>query len=276
MRPILMVLAAVALLAGAAHADTTINYELRDFEDADGAQVTTGAYQISGKNVAANFGAPGPATGGGRLVFLGDQEILWIINDGDKSYMQLDRKTLAAFAEQMKTAKANLDAQLSKLSPEQRAMVEKSMKGMLGGEAELPAMEFRATEEKKTIGSFKCQRHDILEEGVKSGEVWAAPYSAVELKPTDMQAITGMIDFFMEYLTAMSSMMPGLQDARREVAAFNKAVDGFPVLTRNMDGDKVESEMELKSVSHDQLPAAVFALPAGYKQQTMPTAPGSK
>ena len=137
-------------------------------------------------------------------------------------------------------------------------------------------MEYRATQEKKTIGGFKCQRHDILEEGAKSGEVWAAPYSAVELEPTDMQAITGMVDFFMEYLDAMSSLLPGLQSARREVASFNKAVDGFPVLSRNMDGDKVESEMELVSVSHDQLPAAVFELPAGYKQQTMPTMPDPK
>ncbi len=190
--------------------------------------------------------------------------------------MQLDRKTLAAFAEQMKTAKANLDAQLSTLPADQRAMVEQSMKGMLGDGAELPAMEYRATQEKKTIGGFNCQRHDILEEGVKSGEIWAAPYSAVELEPTDVQAITGMIDFFMEYLDAMSGLLPGLQNARREVASFNKAVDGFPVLSRTMDGDKVESEMELKSVSHDQLPAAVFALPAGYKQQAMPQMPESK
>lgn len=273
MNRILTALVLMILMAGAALADTSIDFELKNFTKGEAAETAAGVFQIAGKNVTAEFRPAGAASSKGRIIFLGEKEVLWVINDGDKSYIELDRKTMAELAVQMKAAKAQLDEQLSKLPPEQRKMVEQSMQGALGGAEEVKAMEYRAAEERKTVNGFACRRYDILTGGAKSGEIWAAPYAAVKIEPADMAAVTRMTDFFMEFINSMSIMMPALKHARREMASFHSSVDGFPVQSRTMDGEKVESEMQLKAVRHDQIPASVFALPEGYKQQAMPKLP---
>ena len=60
-------------------------------------------------------------------------EKLWIVNHSDRTCQTVDKETMEQLSSQVNAALKQVEAQLSQLPPEQRAMMEKIMKGKLPG-----------------------------------------------------------------------------------------------------------------------------------------------
>jgi hypothetical protein len=182
--------------------------------------------------------------------------------------MVIDKETMAGVSEQVSGAMKQMQEELAKLPPEQRAQAEKMMAGMVGksGAASGPAVEVKATGDKQTVEGYPCARYEVLVGGKRTSEMWVASWSAAKVTKEDMAALRGMSAFFEE----MVKSNPLLRNMAAS-GAFQgmDRVDGFPVLVRHFDGSKAVDEMVLKSIEHRAVPAATFDVPAGYTRKEL-------
>jgi hypothetical protein len=93
---------------------------------------------------------------------------------------------------------------------------------------------------------------------------------ALKVDPADYKAFNDMGRMFEKVARSGQKMLSAIGVPVDDGTGQEKGPGGFPVLTRLMEGDKVTSEVELKSVDHAAVDAAVFSLPEGYKKKEMP------
>lgn len=264
MKRALLLAAGLAVLSAPALADSTLNFELRDLKKKD-VSTSTQVCRISGHNLAVDVTGAEQA----RMIFLGDKQTIYIINDKDKNYMLLDKAGMEAMAAQIDEASAMLQAQLAKLPPEQRAMMEKNMAKMMGGAA-ARTHEYVSASETKSINGFGCHRVDIMTDEVKTGESWNAAIDALKVPASDYQIYRDFMAMLDPLVKSSRQMLGGLNLGGGEDHKGGKGPAEFSVLTRFLDGEKVRSEVELKSIDHAAVDASAFQLPEGYKQKDFP------
>lgn len=258
--------AGLALIAAPALADTTLNFELRDFKKKEPG-TSTQVCRIAGHNMAVDVAGAEQA----RLIFVGEKQTLYIINDKDRNYMELDKAGMEEMAAEIDGASAMLQAQLAKLPPEQRAMMEKNMARMMGGGASKPH-EYVPASEQKSINGFDCHRVDIMTDKVKTGESWNASIEALRVPAGDYQIYRDCMAMLDPLVKSARQMLGGLNLGGGEDHKGGKGRAEFSVLARFLEGDKVRNEVELKSIDHAAIDAAAFQLPDGYKLKEFPKA----
>jgi hypothetical protein len=199
-----------------------------------------------------------------QMIYRGDKKLLWMIDPGTKAYMELTEAGLAAMGEQVN---AEMKQGLAQLPADQRAQAEAMLKSRMGEGAKAPVIDAKNTGEKKTVEGHACTKWDLFRDGQKSGEAWVAPRSEFKVTPADFQVFASMVQFF----DNVRKSMPVAQELWRngDTFAMFQKIDGVPVVTRRMDGDKVLGETTLKTLDRKTAPATEFALPAGYTAQSI-------
>jgi hypothetical protein len=229
------------------------------------AKVTHGTISVANPDrVAIEFEDP-QTSGPAHVIFRGDREVLWVVDDEKKEYMEIDREAAEELGGTVKSALSQMEEQLAKLPPEQRKMVEEMMRdnpamaGQVGAAA--PAREARKTDETRTIHGFPCTRWDLYVGEAKEAELWVTPYGEVGLEKSDFAAFTSMAEFFQGLLEAVGDIPGAGELARQNPMDTISLIDGFPVLAHHLRGGEVESEMEYESVKKGEVPASVFEVP---------------
>jgi len=194
-----------------------------------------------------------------------DAKKLFII-DHDKKVVLIITEQDSKQAEARQAAlKAQLQAQLDKMPPEQRARMESSMAGQLEGKLPTYTYEKKKTPARKVSG-FSCQDYLIKRDGQAAGEGCFASWKDVGISADEFKSIM---------LNAMPKT-PGNQMAQGLEAA--EGAPGFPVWRQHVGGDgQVMAETTLKSLSKTALGAEKFELPKDYAQKSMADAmPGNR
>jgi hypothetical protein len=199
-----------------------------------------------------------------RMIFRADKKLLWMIDPVEKVYMELTEAGLASMGDQLNAA---MKERLAQLPADQRAQAEAMLKSQMGQGATAPLIEAKNTGEKKTIDGHACTKWDLFRDGKKSGEAWVAPRTDFKVTPADFQVFASMVQFF----DGVRKAMPMAQALWRNGDTFNmfQKIDGIPVSTKRMEGDKVLGETTLKTLEKKAAPAGTYDLPAGLTQQTM-------
>ncbi len=201
------------------------------------------------------------------MIFDAGKQTMWIIDDKEKSYMVLDKATVDEMGKQIDQAGAQMQEAMSKLTPEQRQMMEKQMAKMKGAAAQKgEERKVTKTGESKSISGFPCTRFDVSQGGTVETRVWAAPTGQVKVSEADMAVFTKMAEMF----ESMTSRLGKLAKGAGNPWSAGGQIDGVPILTEQMDNGKVVNETVMESVTHDAPPSGVFDIPAGYKQKEMP------
>jgi hypothetical protein len=203
-----------------------------------------------------------------EVIFRADRDVMWFVDHEDKTYRQIDRAAIEAFAAKMNEAMTKMKAQLAGLPPEQRAMVEKNLPAMMPGATAKPApkVEYRKTAETKSISGFDCTKYERVEDGRVEELLWVAPNAAIGLSGEDQAVFGKMGEFSQRMLSAMGPAVGA--EVGDEFAAVSK-LGGWPILTQDLDDQgKVEDETLVESITHDELADTVFDVPAGYTQAT--------
>ncbi len=210
-----------------------------------------------------------PGSGGftENITILFRDDALIIVNDGEKTYSRLDEESIKAMSGQVNAAMKMLEEQMANMPAEQRAMMEKMMKGKMPSASNRPSIRLEQQGREK-VGGHDCARYVIFEDDEKVSEVFAAPISSIDGADQAMQALRGMAEFGRKLVEAMpaAGQMAGLADGP---FAMLDQIEGFPVLTRFYDGDEVIQEVELKSIVSRTLDSALFSPPAGYKETAL-------
>jgi hypothetical protein len=175
----------------------------------------------------------------------------------------MDRKSVAAMAGQMNAAMAQARAEMAKLPPEQRAMMEKMMGGMPGSTGKpRPPLAARDTGRSDKVGTRNCRIWELTRAGVIEEQLCVVPFGEVPGKE-DLLALSRRMA---ELMRSLGESMPMLADSSRDFEAMN-AVRGYPIRIRSYENGKpLPTESVLQSWREEAIAPALLQVPAGYRK----------
>ena len=184
-------------------------------------------------------------------------KVMRMIDTPKRTYTEIteaDLKQMAGMMQQMQ-------AQMKNLPPEVQKQMAGRMGGMPGGGAAPERITYKRTGTSK-VGQWACTTYDGFRGSEKVAEVCAAE-SGLNVTAADFQVVQQLADM-------MKSMAPGQID---QIAVYgtvdSQGFAGFPVKRVTFRNGKPESTSELTEFRREGIPADAFAVPAGFKKQSM-------
>ena len=201
------------------------------------------------------------------VIFRDDQ--LFVVEPSRKRYTVLDHDSARAIGDAVDSAKGQMRKELSRLKPEQRAMVEKMMgdkaASMLAESAPKPVITARETGQADEINGVACRNFEITRDGLRSEELCVAPFSSVP-------GTEDLVDLARRMRSLLQDLTAALAQAGGDVEdlALVDRVRGFPVRIRRYDDSQAfQSEVVLKTWREEAFPAATFEVPADYSRRDL-------
>jgi hypothetical protein len=195
-----------------------------------------------------------------------DNELIYV-NHKDQTYMVMDEKMMNEVSAKMNEAMQQIEAQLANMPAEQRAMMEKMLKGQMQGmmaqkgeKAAPPRVEATGNGEWQ---SHKCREYDVFEGDKRTQYVCAAKLDDVEGSAEIFAALRSMAT----YIGKMAESLPMISDQNLNPGELMDQIDGFPVHSIHYENGKMVRDMSVDSVVEEDLDDAMFAAPEGYQRQ---------
>lgn len=251
-------LAAILMLATVAHAGTVMESLNRDLAGNRGESITTTYAQAGQMRVESG-------TSDGFLIFKDDT--LYSISRKDRSYVAMDRATMKKMIDQISPVMKQMQERLAKMSPEQRAQMERVMGKKIPGMGQTSVQEVRKTARTGKIGGYSCNYVEVTEDGVVSNELCVVNPAALKGGDELMAAALKMSALMQDMLAGMDA--PWLrQTIDRQVENYSR-IGGVPVLSRHYSDGKAANETTIKSIRAQALPANTFEVPEGYSRKEL-------
>jgi hypothetical protein len=190
----------------------------------------------------------------GGVIYRGDQDKAWTIDDERKSYIEITRQSAGEIRSQMEAAMAQARAQLPNLPPEQRKAVEEMLAKQGAGvapgqQAKPPAVTFQKAD------------------GRKVDDLCVARLADLGLTRNDLKAFSGLSGL------VQSAAGPGRAAARpMDFEALSKAIgyDAMPIHSvHHNPGGAAPVETTVKAIERKPIAPASFELPAGYAKRDL-------
>jgi hypothetical protein len=191
-------------------------------------------------------------------IFDGGKQVLYLIDPARKTYVEMTKADVDRLGAQVVGAAAQMQSQLEKLPPAQRAQMEGMMKGV---------QQTRTGSDE--VGRWTCEKYDLTMNGQKIGEVCSVNPTALGFGAKDFDVMLQMGAFYSAMAPPMAGGVtgPGGIDPRGS--------SGFPVKTVMMfPGGSTTTE--LIEVGRRRFSDAVFAVPAGFTKQDFDGAMGGR
>jgi hypothetical protein len=205
---------------------------------------------------------------GNAMVFdaAGKRQI--VINDADKSYMLITAEDVRRSRLRMAEARAQSEARLKSMSPEQRKKLEAMMgKKIAFGPMGAGKVKWERLNAKKTVAGFPCEMYRVIIDDTPRSEECVAAWGANLVQKSDF---AGLRPFFEELAKA-----GGMGGAGQDFLGQLQKAPGFPISrVPLLDGGLRGEEERLDSVKRATVPVERFAIPAGYAKKEMPIMAG--
>lgn len=209
--------------------------------------------------------------GGVQTTVLFQNNEMIVVSHPDKKFHRINEATLTELSAQMKKASEamkQLEQQMANMPPEQRAMMEKMLKGkmpaMAGMGSEPLAIRVEATGP-GSWESYSCKNYAVYLGDQKTQELCAVPPSEVEGADEFIEAARNMAEFFGKFKEALQ--MPAFASLTKSPAEIVGRVEGFPVHTKEFDNGVLQGERFLSSAKEESLSDSTFSPPQGYKEE---------
>ncbi len=236
-----IVVAVAALCAASAAASARAGVTITT-QGKDGAQTVIA---MEGNKIRAED----PREGGVISIFDGDARKMVHVMVSQRSYMEMTEAD-------MKAMKAQMDAAMAQMPPEQRAQMEAmGAKGGAKAARRVPAYERMGKGE--TVAGYRCEWYRERAEGKVVSEGCYVPWGKGALTREDLQPLKKMTEFFEAFMPGESSVQDDLD-----------AAPGFPAIHVDMKGEKREER--LVSIKRGGIAADKFRPPPGYTRTERP------
>lgn len=203
----------------------------------------------------------------GRTSFIFRDDALWMVSHEEKSCQMIDRQAMERLSDQLGGVMKQMEAELAKLPPEQRAMMEEMMKGRMsaamgaGGAAGPPRrVETGAVE---SIGEYSCTIQTLYAGDDKVWEVCAASENDLPGAASEAMAAFRAMSRFAEQLRDTLQQGPLADMFSTPFSELNE-VNGMPIRVRSYERGRLANESTLKSIVSKDLEAGMFDVPDGY------------
>ena len=225
---------------------------------AGGAPLSTVQVQIEATRMRTEMAGPDGAIN--VTIFDGGKQVLYIIDPARKTYMEMTKADVDRMSAQLQGSAAQMQAQLEKLPPAQRAQMEAMMKGV----------QFTRTGT-DTVGRWTCDKYDLTIGGQKIGEVCTVNPAALGFAATDFDVMGQMGAFYSATATLMPGQLPGVSGIDQ------RGGTDFPVRTViTMGQGQPVTTTEVIEAGRRTFPDSLFAVPAGFTKQELPAAMGGR
>jgi hypothetical protein len=200
----------------------------------------------------------------------GEDYKMMVVDNTKKEYRVIDRKTMQEINEKVGGAMAQMQEQMKKMTPEQRAMMEKLM-GRMGGTRQGQPPSPPETVFQKTgpgnVNGRDCTKYDGLSEGQKISELCAAPPDSLNLTSSDLAVFEKMGAIF-EEMTKSLRQLPYFRSSSPKL--IEKQIDGIPVQQIQFENGQQTSKLEFKDSARRSFSDADFSV-GDAKLLEMPT-----
>lgn len=210
------------------------------------------------------------------VIFLGETDEMYMVDHKKRNYIVMDKESIEALGKQLSEAMQQMEAAFAQMPPEQRAMMEKMMKGKMPAEdVEPPSPQVvRSLGESGNVNGIACEwkevtRDDLLEEKAcvcDQGEIAGGK---------EMVAIAHEMRDFAEGLMQLASSASSIKmfgGGTMGTFAMGMTGDlgGFSLISEHFDGEgKLMRRSTFQSADEVSVPAEEFTPPSDYKKQTI-------
>jgi hypothetical protein len=195
----------------------------------------------------------------------GGRNRMVMLDKGRNEYREMDQQTMNQMSQQMQGAMAQMQDAMKNMTPEQREMMEKLMKGKMGQLAGRGAAPVRTTYTAKGGGSvngFTCTKYEGTRGAEKVSELCAAKPSDIKFSPSDFQVFEKMKEFVAGFQNALANTPFG-GGGFRDMA--DPGFEGYPVQQTTFRNGQPEMKMEAKSIARASFGDADFSLGSAKK-----------
>jgi hypothetical protein len=201
--------------------------------------------EIAGPNGVANV-----------TIFDGGRQVLYTVDPARQTYTEMTKADVERMGAQLRGAMAQMQAQLEKLPPAQRAQMDAMMKGV---------------EQTRTgsdqVGGWTCEKYDLTLAGQRIGETCNVSLTTLGFGAADFDVMGQMGAFYSSMGPQTAGQLPGLGGLDP------RGGSELPVRTIMVaPGGNVTTEV-IEAV-RQTFPDSLFAVPDGFTKQDLPAAFG--
>ena len=241
------------LLPAVCLADTTLDYDSSKNPDAEmSIHIKDGDVLMGGKSSKALYKA------GSREIVVIDhtRQTFMVIDDAAAQKMN---EQVTAMQDQMKAMMAQMQKQMANMTPEQRAMIEQTMKQQMPAMAAKPASTTVEPKGNDSVGGIACRIIVVKTDNQPAHEACVASSKALGVSNADYQSMLAAMD-------AMQEIMRKLSGGIGTFPVNVRDLDGIPVRMKNLGDGETSS---LTGRSSATLDPDLFAIPSGYTQRPL-------
>jgi hypothetical protein len=197
---------------------------------------------------------------GKSVMFLtdGGRNRMVMLDKNRNQYQEIDEQTMKQMGQQMSALTAQMEAQMKNMPPEQRAMMEKMMKGKMPQAAAAPPKTVYTAKGSGSVNGFSCTKYEGDRNGQKESELCAALPAQLKLTPADLDVFEKMRQFSSSLVSALANSP--IRAAAPTGYGLESGYEGFPVQKTEFDNGQATKRSELKSITRANFADADFSL----------------
>jgi len=199
------------------------------------------------------------------ILFRQDKDLIWIVNQAKKTYMEMTRQDVMQMTEQIDQAMKQLEEQLKNMPPEQREMMKKMMPSTLT-EKTHPKILYKKKADGVKIKNWSTTHYEGTLNGETKSEVWTIKWSQANIDEADVKALRGMSEFF----EALAGEIDEFFQMGSDEFAKKGGYAGMPVKFVYYENGEIMSDFEISEIKKQSLDTALFELPPGLKKEDKP------
>jgi len=197
---------------------------------------------------------------GKSVMFLtdGGRNRMVMLDKAKNQFQEIDEETMKQMGQQMSAAMAQMQAAMKNMPPDQRAMMEKMMKGKMPQAAAAAPKTVYTAKGSGSVNGFSCTKYEGDLSGVKESEVCAALPAQIKLTPADLQIFEKMKQFSSSLLSALANSPVHISVPSGY--GFEEGYEGFPIQKIDFENGQATKRSELKSITRTNFTDADFSL----------------
>lgn len=204
-----------------------------------------------------------------QVMFDSKKQVMTVLNHANKTYTELNPKTMEGLANQMNAMQQQMMAQMQSLPPEHREKMKQMMGDnydkLMGQAASAPKPRLVSTDKTRKIQGYQCKVAEFHMHGEKTSEVCLASADELGISKEDYQTMESFLGFVAE----MSKKLPNGDDIMGEFAAWRAEGSVIPIQETRYENGKATTSRELVSVSKDKVDSEQFNIPKNYSKQDL-------